>query len=1324
MALTPIINSFNAGELSPYMEGRSDLAKYYSGCRLLENMYALPYGPAARMPGTYFVAELKDSSKKARLVSFQHSTEQAYILEFGDQYIRFCKDRGQIITGIGTEDLSAIGNIVGHWLLNDNAASKVVLDDDGETYNGDTITNNTSVLHAIGKVGSGCFDLQGVDAVEINDNAALSFDDSGDNPFTIAAWVSVTPIGGRQVIFSKWKSGSLREYRLSLDPDLKLQLDLCDDSKALDASIVAHWKLNENAANTEVHDDTAAGAYPDPHDGVSTANTSVLHISGKVGSGCFDLDGQYAVEVADSDELSFVETTKPFSLAVWLYVTHTGSAQYALSKYDMGVAEEWALLLASNNKLTFLVEDESAAKTALINTTDVVSEGWHFVVCTYDSTGGANAHTGMNMYIDGELATTSGSTETGYVAMENLDTKVVIGARYSGGVLDGYWADKIDNAAIFSKELSTTDVAVLWNDGIGTEDIEGTYPYRLSDDALTEGWHFVAATYDSTGGATAANGIVLYVDGVAVDSTAHNEATYVAMEDTATKVRIGASYSGAAAIEYIWADKIDDVALFSEHLTATQVASLYSVGAYEISSSYLEADLFGLQQAQSADVLFNVHSNYPPSKLMRYAHDSWELADITFDWPPFLEENDTDITITPSATTGSITLTASSAIFTSDHIDSYWLIKHPRTDDEGATANAHSETISASDTSGTILVGVKGSWRLRTRGSYVGGFALQRSYDSGSTWHTLQTFNPDAATVYYDVTGEEEEECYLKVITRTCASGDLKYVLSVERYYHYGIINVTAFTDSTHVTATVTRTLGSTDATKLWSEGAWSAERGYPGAVAIFEERTVWSGSTYKPYNLWFSKSHDWENMMTGTLDDDALIYDLPTTESIRWLISHETLLIGTEGDEWRLGSPDPNTPLTPSEPSAPRRQTTYGSNTIQARLVNNMAVFVQRQGRKVRGCKYYFEKGEQGGYDAEDLTMLAEHITESGIVDMAYQNQPDSVLWCVRADGVLVGLTLEPNENVMGGYRIVTDGEFESVAVVRGTTEDEVWVIVKRTINGATKRYIEYFKPRDWGSDQKDCFFVHSGLTFDGGAAVDITDITVGASPYKVTVTATAHGRSNGDQVRIKDVVGMTDVNNKVYTVSDKATDTFILKDEANSLYITGENFGTYTSGGTIQKVDKTFSGLGHLEGETIAVLADGAVHDDVVVTGGHITLTVFANKVHAGLPYTPKLMPMKPEIPTRKGSVRGDIKRIHQIIFSFHNTVGATFGTTTQQDQIPFRKVSDVMGEAVPLFTGLKSMSFRGGYELDGDVYVEQTQPLPLTVRSIVMKMAVYDE
>lgn len=1457
-----IITSFNAGELSPLLDGRSDLEKYYFGARIYENFIPLPYGPAERRPGTYFVAELKDNSKKARLIPFQYSTEQAYVLEFGDQYIRFLKDRGQIIHGVGTEDISALDNIVAHWLLNE-ILGVTVIDDDGGTHNG-TATVDCSILHATGKVGTGCFDLDGQYNVHVADAATLSFtDNTDDEPFSIACWGYVTQQANLQVLLSKWDEttgSAAMEYRLSLNNERKLQFHLADTNVDLSGDMIAQWYMNDDAADTHVDDVSTS------HDGVLTpSNTEDITATGKIND-CLNFGGAETVEVADDPALSFDDSgDNPFSISAWIYVTNTASSQVIISKWDSTFgahAFEWLFQITNTELLQFYIGDDSANVTAWIRTNSSLSTGWHHVVVTYDSTGGATAASGMILYVDNVAVAVTRTENAAYVAMENTATKVAIGAYYDSG-LANFFADKIDNVILFDVEISQATVSALYNGGDGREVLtsSATEISAVTDDAISLGWHFFTSTYSApdNASATAANGIILSVDGVAVDSTKTNAAGYVAMQDGASLVRIGAQESTAGVAEKFWGDKIDEVSIFKDVLTSSEIASLYSTEPYEISSDYLEADLFGLQRAQSADVLYNVHGSYPQSKLIRFEHALWELNNIVYDQPPFLDENFTDTTITPSAKVGTIELTASSPIFTSDHVGSYWLIKHPRSDNKVEKSLTTDYSAFAATGESGILVDVKGSWRVKTSAVWTGTLELERAYDellvlvldaapaggawavddiitgatSGDTcvivavtdtthyfikqlsgsftdgeilsnqsgnsrdvaaaypryegWSTLETLQ-STQDQNFSVPGEEIlGNAYLRVKrTVDSAGNDPTVVVSVERFYHYGIVKITGFTNATSVSATVIKTIGSTDATKLWSEGAWSDQRGYPVTTAFYEGRLWNAGTSYRPLDIWGSRTNDYENMEIGTLDDDAVKFTVDSSmqNMIRWLVGQEVLLIGTSGGEWRLGSSDPADAITPTNPMRPRIQTTYGSEEIQALLLANAVLFVDAQGRRVRGAQYIFEKGETGGYDAPDYTELSEHITESGIVDMAFQQNPYPILWCVRSDGVLIGMVFEPGQKVWGWFRCVIDGLVESVAVIRGVTEDEIWIIVKRTINGNTKRYIEYFKPRDWGSDQADCFFVDSGLSFDGGVAVAITGITQ-ADPG--VVTAAAHGFSDGDQVKIVGVAGMIEINQKVFTVASAATDTFELKDELDSVdfntttyttfasFITGDveegsytisnvsaadiaklAFGTTVTGtgilsdttitvigddsftmsnkaietnesvtitarGTVMQVDNTFAGLDHLEGKTVSVLGDGSVHEDVIVSSGTVTLTDYFNKVHIGLPFKSAIKPMKLAVPG--ANIRGKKKRIHQIIFSFFETLGAKFGPTSGDETIPFRKTTDPLGAPPPLFTGEKVQTFNGGYELNADIYAEQTQPLPMTVRSITARLGIYD-
>lgn len=547
-----------------------------------------------------------------------------------------------------------------------------------------------------------------------------------------------------------------------------------------------------------------------------------------------------------------------------------------------------------------------------------------------------------------------------------------------------------------------------------------------------------------------------------------------------------------------------------------------------------------------------------------------------------------------------------------------------------------------------------------------------------------------------------------------------------------GLVRITATTHglSTGNTAVIRNVVGTTEANGIWTityvdantfdlQGSTFAHAYtsggtvsnlYPGAVAFFEERLYWAGSYGAPQTLYGSKAGDYENMTTGTGDDDGLEFTLLSDQvnAIKWMVNQNYLLIGTSGGEWRIGGASATEPLTPTSVNA-KRQSTYGSADVQGILVNDVVLFVQRSGRKLREMAYDLYKD---GFVAPDLTMLANHVCKPGLTTIAYQKEPFSILWGTRSDGVLVGMTYErAQESVVGWHRhTTTNGEYESVAIIPGEPEDEIWISVKRTVDGSTKRYIEYFQPMDFDSDQNYCFFVHSGLTWDGGDPVAIEGATQ-ADP--VVITSTAHGLSDGDNVYIDDVVGMTELNETYYTVANKTADTFELSG------VDGTGFTAYASGGTAKKVEKDFAGLDHLEGEEVAVLADGGAMANETVSSGSISLDSYYNVVHVGLPVVSKLQPMRIEGGAQFGTAQGQTKRVDKLVVRFYETIGCKWGPVDDDDyleDVPF-------GDSPELYSGDMEALFQGDYETDGNIILVQDQPLPMTVLCIIARMQTYD-
>jgi len=571
---------------------------------------------------------------------------------------------------------------------------------------------------------------------------------------------------------------------------------------------------------------------------------------------------------------------------------------------------------------------------------------------------------------------------------------------------------------------------------------------------------------------------------------------------------------------------------------------------YTLTTTYETADLADLKFAQSADVMYICHPDFPPRKLSRTGHTSWTITDVDFSNGPFLDHNITTTTMTPSHKNVGDTVTA---------------------------------TFSA-------------------------------------------------------VTGINDGNGF--------TSGDIGRLV----HFNTGHFEITSITSTTVVVGTVIKDLGKTTADTDWALGAWSEYTGYPSCVTFYEQRLVFAGTEHQPQTLFFSKSGDYENMddnYHGTVaDDDAIIYTIASNQvnAIRFLSATRTLIVGTVGGEFSVSGGGTDDPVTPTNILI-KKQSNHGCANIDAIPVGNVTLFLQRAKRKIRELAYNFDVD---GYVAPDMTILAEHISETGINSMSYQQEPNQVIWCVRGDGRLVGLTYQREQQVVAWHKHIFGGAFgtgiavcESIATIpTDDKEYQTWVIIKRTINGVTRRYVEYINQFDFDeTDNTNFNFLDSQLAYSGSATTTIT-------------------------------------------------------------------------------------GLDHLEGQTVSVLANGATHPDRTVSGGSITLARSSTKVKVGLKYTSLLQTMRLDAGAQNGTSQAKTKRIFNISIRLYESIGVEVGPDlNNMESIPFRSSANPMDQAIPVFTGDKEVEFRGNYETDGFIYVRQTQPLPLTVLSLYPELITND-
>jgi hypothetical protein len=464
--------------------------------------------------------------------------------------------------------------------------------------------------------------------------------------------------------------------------------------------------------------------------------------------------------------------------------------------------------------------------------------------------------------------------------------------------------------------------------------------------------------------------------------------------------------------------------------------------SYEIASPYTSAQLAALEYAQSADVIYITHPSHPPYKLARVSALSWTMTAVTFAWPPFNDENVGTITLTAGAVTGATTLTASASLFVSADVGSYFKIS------EVSASKYNQWTAGASYNVNDIVY-------------YLGNI-----YESGTN-HSAGTRPP------IHTTGTESD-------------GHVNWTFLHDGA---GYAQVTAYTSATVVNATVIRRLPTTSATTRWSEGAWSARRGYPHAVTFYEDRLWFAGSTSKPQTLWASVSGDYENHKYGTNDDDALNYTINTQDmnTIEWLAPTKVLAIGTANGEFTLSATQISDPVTPTNVKI-TPQTTFGSATdVKPLRVGSVILFLQRAGRKLREYAYQFDTDS---FVAPNMNVLADHITESGVLELAYQQEPSQIVWAPRTDGVLTGMTYERTEEVVGWHRhTIGGGIVESAVTIPhwDGDQDVLWLVVRRTIDGSSVRYVEYVEK--YMTDEY-AFFVDCGLTYDGSPVTAISGL------------------------------------------------------------------------------------------------------------------------------------------------------------------------------------------------------------------------------------------
>ncbi len=647
---------------------------------------------------------------------------------------------------------------------------------------------------------------------------------------------------------------------------------------------------------------------------------------------------------------------------------------------------------------------------------------------------------------------------------------------------------------------------------------------------------------------------------------------------------------------------------------------------YEIATPYTAAQVFDLRFTQSADVMYIVHPSHEPEKLTRTGHTSWTLTDVDFGTTgPYLDASTSSTTLTP----------ASSAV--------------------GTGVN-----ITASATTGI---------------------------NDGDGWQTT----------------------------------DVGRILK----FNSGEAKITARTSTTVVVVTITKAFASTAGTTGWQLGAWSDTTGFPQTVSFFEQRLVFGGSTDFPQTIWASESGNYESFDVGDASAaDAFIYTIAANRVnlIRWLAPIRDLMIGTAGGEFRVDRPV-GEPLKPTNVNI-KQETTYGGYTAQPMQIGPSVLFVQRQQRRVRELGYSFQND---AYVAPDLTLLAEHITEGGIIDVDWSQEPNEIYYAVRNDGTLLGMTYQREQDVIAWHRHIIGGKAANCTItltdyaniqtgtkLKFTKSDGTEVTFTSTTGTAgTDEFKTETNNNTSATNLKNAINAHADFTATVASNVVTASETTPQSTGYLTVVSqdtVRLAKVNESQAKVKSVTSITEATeNQVWIIVERIVNGSTVQYVE---YLDSTLNQDSALSGTVTGSSTKVTSLDHLEGQTVQILIDDAVYPKQIVSSGAVTVdlpSTFASKtIEIGLGYVSTLKTLKVEAGNTTGSTaQGRKKRYNEVIVRLYKTVGAT----VNGDQIPFRSSADEMGQPIPAFTGDKRVT-NLGWDRNGQITVKQTQPLPMTI------------
>ena len=754
---------------------------------------------------------------------------------------------------------------------------------------------------------------------------------------------------------------------------------------------------------------------------------------------------------------------------------------------------------------------------------------------------------------------------------------------------------------------------------------------------------------------------------------------------------------------------------------------LISSPAYEIPSPYLEADLFDIHHVQSVDVLTLVHPNYPPRELRRLGATQWTLTSISF-----VPAVSSPTGVAVAASFGerfdivSISLASPGSIVCSS---AHQFVKG----DSVYISNVGGMT---QLTTGFYVVNTEGATALTVK-DYATGVpvdtTLYGAYTSGGkieygtkifdivnyyvvTAIAANGVDESLASASVNVTNNLYVNGAFNTITWSSVSGAIRYNIYKIQSGLYGYIGQTqalSFTDNN-----IAPDMGITTPVV---ETVFNSANNYPGAVSYFEQRRVFAGTTYAPQQLWMTRSGTESDMSyhLPVKDDDRISFKVAAREAntIRHIVPLQQLMLLTSAAEWRV-SPVNSDAITPTTISV-RPQSYIGANNVQPSIINNSMVYCAARGGHIRELGYSWQSN---GYITGDLSLRAAHLFDNyEIADMCYSKSPHPIIWFISSTGLLLGLTYVPEQQIGAWHQHDTDGTFESCACVAEGAEDHVYVVVKRTVNGNSVRYVERMASNAFDSID-DCFFVDSGLTYDGNnttaTTVTVSGGTLWGPTELLTITASTSIFAYPATTDVGDAFVFTATDGTQYRLTiESCSSTTVVQARSDKVLAVAFRNVPISNGAFARN---SVGGLSHLEGKTVSILADGAVMPRKVVVGGSVSIDRAAVKIHVGLQYLSDLQTLPLAI-NIEAFGQGRVKNINQAWVRVFQSSGLFVGPTADKLTEAKMRTNEPYGSPPSLRSDEISVNITPTWSQSGQIYIRQADPLPLTVVGVTIEAVV---